>query len=238
MQFDPPLVGGTLLRRYKRFLADVRLDDGREVTAHCPNPGSMRTCAEPGWRVLLSPANNPARKLKWTWEIVLAGEDAVPVLVNTARPNAVVAEAIAAGEVPELRGYGAMRGEVRYGEGSRIDLLLSEADDGGPDCYVEIKNVTLADGPGRVAFPDSVTRRGAKHMAELAREKQAGHRSVVFFLVSRADAEEMSPADTIDPVYGQALRDAVAAGVEVLAYRARIDASGLGLDRRVPVRLR
>ncbi len=104
MDFAPPLIGGTLIRRYKRFLADVRLDDGREVTAHCPNPGSMRTCAEPGWRVLLSPANNPARKLKWTWEIVLAGEASVPVLVNTARPNMVVREAIEAGVVEELQG--------------------------------------------------------------------------------------------------------------------------------------
>jgi len=237
MQFDPPLVAGTLIRRYKRFLADVRLDDGREVTAHCPNPGSMRTCAEPGWRVFLSPANNPARKLKWTWEIVLAGEDAAPTLVNTSRPNRVVQEAIEAGLVPELLGYGSVRPEVKYGQNSRVDLLLQDAADGGPDCFVEIKNVTLLAGPGRAAFPDSVTKRGAKHMAELAREVQAGHRSVVFFLVSRADVGEMAPADEIDPAYGQALRDAVAAGVEVLAYQASIDVAGVSLGQRVPVRL-
>ena len=237
MQFDPPLVQGTLVRRYKRFLADVVLDDGREVTAHCPNPGSMRTCAEPGWTVWLSPATNPSRKLKWTWEIVTAGVGGAQVLVNTARPNAVVSEAIARGEIEPLLGYARMRQEVRYGENSRIDILLEEPAGGGPDCYVEIKNVTLASGPGCVSFPDSVTKRGAKHMAELAREVQAGHRAVVFFLVSRTDAEVMTPADAIDPNYGQALRDAVRAGVEVLAYKARITPEGLGVAGPVEVRL-
>jgi sugar fermentation stimulation protein A len=237
MEFSPPLVGGTLIRRYKRFLADVQLDDGREVTAHCPNPGSMRTCAEPGWRVFLSPANKPSRKLKWTWEIVLAGEEGVPVLVNTARPNHVVAEAIKRGEVPELSAYRGLRQEVKYGERSRIDILLEDAADGGPPCFVEVKNVTLADGPGQVAFPDSVTKRGAKHMFELAREVQAGHRAVVFFLVSRGDATAMRPADEIDPVYGRALREAAAAGVQVLAYRCEMSQTTLALGPRVSVLL-
>jgi sugar fermentation stimulation protein A len=237
MQFDPPLIGGTLIRRYKRFLADVRLDDGREIIAHCPNPGSMRTCAEPGWPVLVSPATNPGRKLKWTWELVRAGEQGPLVLVNTSRPNAVVAEAIARGEVAELSGYGSLRQEVKYGTGSRVDILLDDAADGGPRCFVEVKNVTLADGPGRVAFPDSVTKRGAKHMAELAREVEAGNRAVVFFLVSREDATQMVPADAIDPVYGRALRDAAAAGVAVLAYRCEMSQTTLGLGPRVPVLL-
>jgi len=237
MHFDPPLVPGTLLRRYKRFLADVRLDDGREVTAHCPNPGSMRTLAEPGWRVWLSAANNPKRKLRWTWEIVLAGDAETPVLVNTARPNGIVRAAIEADQIPELGGYGHLRAEVGYGMNSRIDLLLSSAVDGGPDCYVEVKSVTFLVSEGRAAFPDSVTKRGAKHMAELARVVEAGRRGVVFFLVSRMDANEMAPADAIDPVYGKALRDAVAAGVEAIAYRATVDAAGLGLGGRVPVRL-
>ena len=235
MEFSPTLVGGTLIKRYKRFLADVRLDDGREVTAHCPNPGSMRTCAEPGWRVWLSPATNPARKLKWTWEIVLAGDAQVPVLVNTSRPNHVVAEAIGHGQVAELTGYGRMRQEVRYAQRSRVDILLDEAEDGGPQCFVEVKNVTLADGPGQAAFPDSVTARGARHMADLAEEVASGHRAVVFFLVSRADATQMRPADDIDSKYGAALRAAVAAGVEVLAYRCEISQVGLKLGARVPV---
>jgi sugar fermentation stimulation protein A len=235
MDFKTPLVEGTLIRRYKRFLADVRLDDGREVTAHCPNPGSMRTCAEPGWRVLLSPSSNPKRKLKWTWEIVLA--DGVPVLVNTARPNAVVAEAIEAGSIPELRGYQTLRREVRYGENSRIDILLEGASDSRPSCFVEVKSATLSAGDRRVIFPDSVTKRGTKHMRELAREVQAGHRAVVFFLVSRGDAEVFSPADEIDPVYGKALRDAVAAGVEVLAYRCEITKKSLSLGPPVRVSL-
>jgi len=235
MQFTPPLIEGTLIRRYKRFLADVRLDDGREVTAHCPNPGSMKTCAEPGWRVWLSPATNPARKLKWTWEVVLAGDAATPVLVNTQRPNGIVREAVEGGAVPELDGYPSLRAEVKYGENSRIDLLLTAPD--RPDCFVEIKNVTLEDCAGRVAFPDSVTKRGTKHMVELGAQARAGNRAVVFFLVSRMDATEMVPADAIDPVYGRALRAAVAEGVEVLAYRADIRMDGVDLGPPIPVRL-
>jgi sugar fermentation stimulation protein A len=237
MRFDPPLIPGTLLRRYKRFLADIRLDDGREVIAHCPNPGSMKTCAEPGWRVWVSPATNPARKLKWTLEIVLAGEAQVPILVNTARPNGIVHRAIAAGEIPALTGYAGIRTEVPYGENSRIDLLLTDAEDGGPNCYVEVKNVTLLAAAGRVAFPDSVTKRGAKHMAELARMSAAGHRAVVFFLVSRMDATEMVPADDIDPNYGRALRDALDAGVEAVVHRAVIDSAGVGMGPPIPLRL-
>ncbi len=237
MRFDPPLVSGTLVRRYKRFLADVVLDDGREVTAHCPNPGSMRTCAEPGWRVWLSPATNPSRKLRWTWEIVLAGAAAVPTLVNTARPNGVVRAAIAASQIPELAGYASIRPEVRYGQNSRIDLLLTEPQGGRPDCYVEIKNVTLTQGDGCVSFPDSVTKRGTKHMLELAKVAEEGKRAVVFFLVSRMDATRMVPADEIDPAYGRALRDAVSSGVEAMAYRAQISEHTLGVGPRIPLQL-
>ena len=233
MLFDPPLVHGTLIKRYKRFLADVRLDDGREVTAHCANPGSMKTCAEPGWGVWLSPATNPKRKLKWTLEIIDA--DGVPILVNTARPNGVVREAIEDGVIAELDGYEGLRTEVKYGENSRIDLLLTDPD--RPDCNVEVKNVTMAAEPQVAAFPDSVSKRAAKHMVELAAQVAAGHRAVVLFLVSRGDAASMRPAEEIDPTYASALREAAAQGVEVLAYRAEIREAAVTLGARIPVRL-
>jgi sugar fermentation stimulation protein A len=237
VQFDPLLTPGTLVRRYKRFLADVLLDDGREVIAHCPNPGSMKTCAEPGWRVWLSPAMNPARKLRWTWEIVIAEPGGVAVLVNTARPNRIVYDAIVADQVPELSGYSSIKTEVRYGEKSRVDLLLSDPNSERADCYVEVKSVTLSVGPHQVGFPDSVTKRGLKHMVELTRMVEAGHRAVVFFLVSRMDAEQMRPADEFDPAYGAALRAAVDAGVEAIAYRADIRVDGLGMGSRLPLTL-
>lgn len=231
MNFDPPLVHGTLIKRYKRFLADVRLDDGREVTAHCPNPGSMKTCAEPGWGVWLSPSTNPKRKLKWTLEIIDA--DGVPILVNTARPNHIVREAIESGHIPELADYPSLRAEVKYGENSRIDLLLTDPD--RCPCYVEVKNVTMGAEPAVAAFPDSVSKRAAKHMAELSVQVAQGHRAVVFFLVSRGDARAMRPAEEIDPTYAEALRSAAAEGVEVLAYRALIDSSAVTIGERVPV---
>ena len=233
MNFDPPLVRGTLIKRYKRFLADVLLEDGVEVIAHCANPGSMKTCAEPGWGVWLSPSTNPKRKLKWTLEIVDA--DGIQIMVNTARPNHIVSEAISNGLVSELLGYSAMRSEVKYGENSRIDLLLSEP--GQPDCYVEVKNATMAAEPGVVAFPDSVSKRASKHMHELTAMVQAGHRAVVFFLVSRDGAESMRPASEIDPTYAQALRDAMDAGVEVLAYRLHISPESMRIEHRLPVSL-
>ena len=233
MKFNSPLVHGTLIQRYKRFLADVRLDGGPEVTAHCPNPGSMRTCAEPGWGVWLSPATNPKRKLKWTLEIIEA--DGVPILVNTARPNAIVREAVEASNIPELVGYESLRAEVKYGQNSRIDLLLTGS--GRPPCYIEVKNVTMGAGPAVAAFPDSVSKRATKHMVELAEQVSEGNRAVVFFLVSRGDAQSMRPAEEIDPAYAQALRTAAKAGVEVLAYRAVITPSAVTVGERIEVKL-
>jgi len=233
MNFDPPLVHGTLVKRYKRFLADIQLADGRAVTAHCPNPGSMRTCAEPGWGARLTPANNPKRKLKWTLEIIDA--DGVPILVNTARPNKIVVEAITAGHIAELNHYSNLRTEVKYGENSRIDILLSEPDHA--DCYVEVKNVTMAAEPGVVAFPDSVSKRAAKHMRELAQMVSAGHRAVVFFLVSRADAQAMRPAHEIDGDYATALEEAIEAGVEVLAYKLDFGENSVAVGKPVQVLL-
>ena len=231
MRFHAPLVEGTLLRRYKRFLADVRLADGTEVTAHVANSGTMRSCSDPGSRVLLSPAANPKRKLRWTLEILFVGH--VATLVNTALPNRVVREAIEAGAVPELSGYPQIRPEVRYGERSRIDLLLQVDDQ--PRCYVEVKNVTLLEEPGLARFPDAVTERGTRHLRELMGVVADGDRGVLVFHVPRGDAEQVGPADDIDPVYGQTLREAADAGVEILAYRARVTPDEVVLADRLPV---
>lgn len=231
MQWDTPLIPGRLIRRYKRFLADVELEEGGTVTAHCANTGSMLGCDRPGSRVLLSEARKPGRKLPYTWELV--DVDGTWVGINTARANSLVAEAIEAGRIPELPGRAGLRREVPYGKGSRIDLLLNDPD--GPT-YVEVKNTTLADG-GLARFPDAVTTRGQKHMRELAGVVAAGARAAVVFLVHRGDAERFAPADAIDPAYGQALREAHAAGVLVLAYRATAGPDGVEVTARIPAAL-
>ncbi|WP_372965307.1 DNA/RNA nuclease SfsA [Marinobacter sp.] len=224
MKFAEPLIEGRLIRRYKRFLADVRLPDGEEVTAHCPNTGSMLGCQPENARVWLSKSDNPKRKLRYTWELVETSPGVI-ACVNTARPNAQARAAIEAGTVSELMGYRQCRGEVRYGEeNSRIDLLLSDHDT-QPDAWVEVKNVTLADG-GQGYFPDAVTERGQKHLRELMAQVAKGDRAVLFFVVNHTGIGEVRPADHIDPRYGQLLRQAVEAGVEVIAYRAAL----LGAD--------
>jgi len=231
MRFPTPLLEGRLLRRYQRFLADVDTAAGI-LTAHCPNTGSMQGCAEPGMRVWLSPATNPARKLAWTWELVEALPGVV-VGMHTGRSNALVREAIEAGRVPELAGYPTIRPEVKYGEGSRIDLLLTAP--GRPDCYVEVKNVTAAVA-GRIGyFPDAVTTRGARHLREMSAMVAAGHRAVLVFCVQRGDVDCVRPADHIDPVYGRTLREALAAGVEVIALGATVWPAGIELERRLAV---
>ena len=227
----PSLLEGRLVRRYQRFLADVETAGGH-VTAHCPNTGSMLGCKDAGMRVWLSPAANPARKLAWTWELVETAPGVI-VGVHTGRSNALVREAIEAGAVPELTGYPTLRPERKYGEGSRIDLLLQAP--GRPDCYVEVKNVTAAVEGGVGYFPDAVTARGAKHLRELAAMVAAGHRAVLVFCVQRGDVAEVRPADHIDPAYGRALRDALAAGVEVLALGATVTPQAIALTRRLAV---
>lgn len=231
MKLPTPLYPGRLLRRYKRFLADVDLDSGETVTAHCPNSGSMKGCAIPGARVLLSISGAPKRKFPYTWE--LAQADGIWIGINTSRTNRLVQEAIRQEKIPELAGYTDIRPEVRYGAGSRIDLLLS-----GPsgDCYVEAKNVTLAEGK-RALFPDAVTTRGQKHLHELMEVARSGGRGVIFFVVQREDTRDFSPADTIDPEYGSLLRIAVKRGVEALVYQAAVSPLEIILTKRLPMAL-
>lgn len=233
MRFPDPLVPGRLLRRYKRFLADVELRGGEPVVAHCANPGSMLGLTEPGAEVWLSPSRNPARKLKFSLELVRA--DGALVGVNTSLPNGIVEAAIAAHRVPELAGYEGLRREVPYGGNSRVDILL---DGGGTaPCYVEVKSVTLRRRAGLGEFPDAVTKRGAKHLAELAAMAEAGNRAVLFFLVQRGDCAAVTTAADIDPAYDGALRDAVERGVEILCYGCDVSPEAIELRGRLPLRL-
>ncbi len=226
MRFPRPLVRAVLLRRHQRFLADVRLMDGRETTAHCANPGAMLGVAEPGSEVWLLPSPDPRRKLAWSWELIRVGEHLVGI--NTAHPNTLAAEAIDAGRIPALRGYASLRREVPYGRSSRIDLLLEAP--GRPICYVEVKNVHLKR-RGMAEFPDCVTARGARHLAELGLAVKAGHRAVVLYVVQRGDCEGFRIAADLDPVYHMALEDALAAGVEALCYTCRVGVDGIEIDR-------
>ncbi len=229
MKMPYPLYPGILIRRYKRFLADIKLENGETVTAHCPNSGSMKGCNAPGSPVLISRSDNPNRKLKYTWELVKT--DGVWAGINTGYPNKIVREAIENAKIAELAEYTGIRPEVKYGRNSRIDLLLQKA---GGLCYVEIKNVTLVEN-GRALFPDAVTTRGQKHLLELMEMVKEGHRAVIFFLVQRSDGLAVSPADQIDPEYGRLLRTAVDAGVEALAYQAKISPEEIAVEQKIPV---
>jgi sugar fermentation stimulation protein A len=230
MRFARPLVRGTLVRRYKRFLADVMLDDGRAVTAHCANPGAMLGLRDPGLTVWLEPNDDPRRRLRHAWRLAELA-DGTMVGVDASLPNRVVAEALAAGRVPALAGYASVRPEVRTGAGSRIDFLLSGP--GLPGAWVEVKNVHLRRQPGLAEFPDSVTARGAKHLGELAALARAGARAVMLYLVQRTDCDRFRLAADLDPSYAAAFSAARAAGVEALAHACRIDRDGVTLDRAV-----
>lgn len=233
MQIGLPTLEGRFLRRYKRFFADVELADGTLVTAHCPNTGSLKGCLVEGSRAILRDSQDMERKLRYVWQAVEI--DGTLINVDTGLPNRVVHEAVTAGAIPELAGYDEARREVKYGVNSRIDLLLSKKRS-KKLCYVEVKNTTLAE--GRTAlFPDAVTERGLKHLGELTNMVAEGHRAVQFFFVSRGDARRFAPADAIDPAYGAALREAARAGVEVLAYSARVAPGALDVHRRLEVLL-
>ena len=220
MKFPAPLIRGTLIKRYKRFLADVLLEDGREVVAHCANSGSMLTVCEPGSEVWVSPAANPDRKLQFSWELIRVGRSLVGI--NTMHPNKLAAEAILDGTIAELQGYANLRREVKYGKNSRIDLLLESTD--RPPCFVEVKNVTLVRNKGLAEFPDSVTARGAKHLDELIDQVALGNRAVMLYLAQRGDCTSFAACHDIDPTYGKGLIKAARAGVEILAYSCRITA--------------
>ncbi len=231
MKYTQPLIRATLIKRYKRFLADVTLPDGSKATAHCANPGAMTGLAEPGTPIWLEPNNDPKRKLRYSWK--LAELDDALVGVDTALPNRVVGEALATGLVPELARYKTLRAEVKYGAGSRVDFLLTQA--GLPDCYVEVKSANLSRVAGLVEFPDTVTKRGARHMDELAAMVAAGHRAVVLYLVQRSDSSAFAVAADIDPAYAAAFARACAAGVEALCYRADLSLEGASLGGALPI---
>lgn len=233
MEFSSPLVSGRLIQRYKRFLADVVLDTGETITAHCPNTGSMLGCADAGSRVWLTHAPSPTRKYAYGWELTELA-DGTRVGINTHRSNALVREAIEGGRIAALGVYGAMRPEAKYGhESSRIDFLLSAA--GRPDCYLEVKNVTAAVTAGIALFPDTVSDRGTKHLREMMAMVAEGHRAVLLYCVQRGDVAEVRPADAIDPVYGRTLREALANGVEAMAWRAVVSPESIELATEVPV---
>ena len=234
MQFSTPLIPARLIRRYKRFLADCRLEDGREVTAHCANPGSMMGLAIEGSKIWLEPNDDPKKKLKYGWRLV-DHENGHFTGVDTSVPNRALKEALENRKILALSDYSVVRPEVKYGENSRIDFLLSG--DGLRDAWVEVKSVTLSRQAGLAEFPDSVTARGAKHMAELAKMAEAGDRAIVLFLVQRTDCDRMVPAADIDPNYAKALGDAVVAGVEVIALSTQISPKGVEIASEIPFSL-
>jgi len=225
----PALIEGVLVKRYKRFLADVKLNDGSLVTAHCPNSGSMKACAESGRPVYLSCHDNPKRKLKYTWELI--DMPASLIGINTLVPNRLVCKSIREGNVEELSGYDAIKPEVTVEKGSRLDLLLTQ--NGRKPCYVEIKNCTLVTG-GEACFPDAVTTRGLKHLKVLETLLSQGCRCVMFYLIQRMDAEIFKPADHIDPAYGKVLRAVVKSGVEIVVYDVSIDLEKIVLGKKIP----
>ena len=235
MRFPSPLLRGRLIQRYKRFLADIVLDSGETITATCPNTGSMLGLNAPGSVVWVSKSDSVTRKYAHTWELIETDLGAGPALVgiNTGHPNKLVAEAIEARRIKALNGYASLRREVKYGEASRIDLLLE--DDKKGRCYVEIKNVHLMRTAGLAEFPDCVTARGVKHLRELAQMVAEGHRAVMLFLIQRTDAKRFRLADDLDPTYAAAFREASAAGVEAMAYACALSPEEISVCERIKI---
>ena len=228
MEWDSPLVEAVLLKRYKRFLADIKLDD-EFLTVHVPNTGGMTSCWEPNWKCLVSRSNNPTRKMPYTLELTWNGETWIGV--NTANANKVVKEAITHQEIPELVGYKILQPEKKIGE-SRVDFFLDDHPT-YPATYVEVKSVTLKlDGVAQ--FPDAVSERGQKHLKELMELKKSGHRAVMLFLVQREDVDSFRPAKSYDPKYAALLEEAVDSGVEILIYQCRINSKGIKIHKKLP----
>jgi len=228
MKFTAPLIYGKILKRYKRFLCDIELDDGSIIVAHSANTGSMKTCWEPGWKCALSYHDNPKRKLKYSLEMTYNGKTWIGV--NTSLPNKIAIEAIQDGTIKELQGYPTLKPEAKIGK-SRIDILLSH--EGTDKCYVEVKNVTLKGEGDDVLFPDGVSTRGQKHLEELIALKEEGIRACMLFIVNREDAKTFSPADHIDPTYGELLRKASQAGVEILVYSCEVNPEGIKVHKKI-----
>ncbi|OSQ38300.1 DNA/RNA nuclease SfsA [Thalassospira mesophila] len=234
MDLPHPLLRGRLILRYKRFLADIELENGDVITAHCANPGAMTGLKDAGLLVWVSTSDNPKRKLKHSWELCQVGDAMVGI--NTSHPNAIVEEAIRAGEIPEIAGYETLKREVKYGQNSRIDILLSDPDKGL--CYVEIKNVHLKRDdaiPGLAEFPDAVTKRGAKHLDEMTDMVAQGHRAVMFYLIQRTDCDSFTLAHDIDPHYAARFCAATASGVEAIAYDCAINTSSVTVRQKRPI---
>ena len=232
MDFPTPLIRGRLIKRYKRFLADVVLEDGTELTAHCPNPGAMLGLNMPGLNVWLSKSPDPKRKLAYTLELV--DVDGGLVGINTMHPNRLVAEALAKDAIPELTGYSSHRREVKYGTNSRVDFLLEA--DGRPPCWLEIKNCHLMRTPGLAEFPDCVAARSSKHLKELEAMVAAGDRAVALFVVQRMDCTEFAACAELDPVFAAALSRSANSGVEVLCYDCHISSQAITVARPLPWR--
>jgi sugar fermentation stimulation protein A len=230
MDFPSPLASGVLVSRYKRFFADVALDDGREITAHCPNPGAMLGLNTPGLRAWVSASSDPKRKLAWTLELVEA--DGGLVGINTMHPNRLVAEALAADHFPELTGYASHRREVRYGVNSRVDFLLEAP--GRAPCWLEVKNCHLRRSGTLAEFPDCVAARSLKHLKELTAMVAAGQRAVMLFVIQRTDCAAFSACADLDPAYAKGLTEAAANGVEVLAYACEITTEAVRMAAPVP----
>ncbi|MBT7260272.1 MAG: DNA/RNA nuclease SfsA [Desulfobacula sp.] len=228
----PQLTSGILIQRYKRFLADIILETGEKVTAHCPNSGSMKGCAIPGSPVWLSTSLNPKRKYKYTWELIKTPETMIGI--NTLVPNKLVKQSIENDLIKELSGYDQVKAEVKTSSHTRLDLLLEK--ESKEKCYVEIKNCTLVE-EGIAMFPDAVTTRGQKHLDELEHLVSQGHRGVIFFLIQRMDAKLFKPADMIDKIYAQKLKKVVANGVEIVVKDTSIDTKLISIRNAVPVDL-
>ena len=227
MIFDKPTLFGSLIKRYKRFLADITLENGEIITAHCANSGSMKTCAEPGWKVMVSDSQNPKRKLRYTWEMVHNGTCWIGI--NTQIPNLLAYEALQEGKIPELAGYSKITKEQKYSHNSRIDLLLEKESN---KCFVEVKNVTLVE-KNVFLFPDAVTERGLKHLGDLLAMKDAGQRAVMLYIIQRTDGKIFKPCVEIDPEYAHKLEQVYKQGVEILPYVANVQPGQILISHKV-----